>query len=181
MQKIFKISAKSIASDVRARLTDAELIVKYNLSLSSLEKVLRKLVKAHMLRSAEIKERGPLYDIAANRSETRRLPRATLTAPLAITDLSDASTTGLVIDLSENGFRTQGVSTFKGQEKRFFIYSHDFSDVDRVRIEATCVWVSPDSREAGFKIHNISFRDSAELRRLVGLLSFGEMNLNSIS
>ncbi len=77
-----KIKAGKIVDDIRARVSDFELMSKYGLSLEQLEKVLRKLVEVGTIREDEIKERGPFFDNPDNLSTTRRLPRTYLRVPL---------------------------------------------------------------------------------------------------
>ena len=69
-----KIKAKKIAADIRARMSDFELMSKYELSLEQVEEVLEKLVEAGTIREAEIKERSLFFDDPANRLKTRRFP-----------------------------------------------------------------------------------------------------------
>ena len=53
-----KIKAKEIVADIRARVSDFEIMSKYGLSLEQLEKVLEALLEAGEIRGAEIEERG---------------------------------------------------------------------------------------------------------------------------
>ena len=51
-----KIKAKEIAADIRARLSDFEIMSRYGLSLEQVEKVLEQLVEAGTIR--ERRDRG---------------------------------------------------------------------------------------------------------------------------
>ncbi len=169
-----KIKAKNIAGDIRARVSDFELMSKYGLSLEQLQKVLEKLVEAGTLREGEIKERGSFFDNPANRSKTRRSPRTHLRVPLDIEDLNNSVNKGLLVDLSDDGFRTKGLAALVGEEKVLFV---SLKGVRKraVRLRATCLWINQevDARglqEAGFKIVHISEGDLLEIRRVAGLL-----------
>ena len=116
-----KIKAKKIVADIRARVSDFELMSKYGLSLEQLEKVLGRLLEAGEIRGAEIEERGSFFDDPANRSKTRRFPRIYLRVPLEIEDLNDSANKGLLIDLSDDGFRTRGIAAVVGEEKVFLV------------------------------------------------------------
>lgn len=169
-----KIKAKIIVEDIRARVSDFELMSKYGLTLEQLEKVLERLVEAGTLRESEIKERGSYFDNPANRLKTRRSPRTQLRVPLDIEDLSNSVNKGLLVDLSDDGFRTKGLAAIVGEEK---VFSVSLKGVRKraVRLRATCSWIKQDVdagrlQEAGFKIVHISEGDLLEIRRVADLL-----------
>jgi hypothetical protein len=171
-----KIKAKEIVADIRARLSDFEIMSKYGLSVEQLEKVLDKLVEAGTIREDEIKERSLFFDDPANRLQTRRFPRTYLRVPLEIEDLNNSSNKGLLIDLSEGAFRTRGITAVVGEEKLFLV---SLKEVRKraVRLRATCAWAKQDVdakllKEAGFKIVHISESDFLEIRRVANLLGF---------
>jgi len=177
-----KIKARKIVGDIRARVSDFEIMSKYGLSLEQLEKVLEALLKAGQIRGPEIKERGPFFDNPVNRSKTRRFPRTYLRVPLEIEDLNDSANRGLLIDLSEEGFRTRSIKAVVGAENVFLV---SLKEVRKrtVRLRATCVWAKQDVdakvlQEAGFKIVHISESDLLELQGVAGLLSLGDRNLS---
>ncbi|MGO9569246.1 MAG: PilZ domain-containing protein [Desulfomonilaceae bacterium] len=179
---MLKIKARKIVGDIRARVSDFELMSKYGLSMEQLEKVLEALLEAGEIRGAEIKERGPFFDNPANRSKTRRFPRTYLRVPLEIEDVNDSANKGLLVDLSDEGFRTRGILAIVGQEKVFLVSLKEVRKT-AVRLRATCLWAKQDVdakvlREAGFKIDHISESDLLEVRRVAGLLGFGDRNLS---
>jgi hypothetical protein len=178
---LLRLKAKKIVGDIRARMSDFELMSKYGLSLEQLENVLAKLVEAGRIREDEIKERGPFFDNPANRSKTRRFPRTYLRVPLEIEDVNDSANKGLLVDLSEDGFRTRGLAVRIGEEKVFLV---DLKEVRKrvVRLMATCIWVKQAVeakvlQEAGFKIVRISESDLLEVGRVARVLSLGDRNL----
>lgn len=180
--ELLKIKAKKIVSDIRARVSDFELMSKYELSLKQLEKIMEKLVEAGTIRQGEIKERGPFFDDPANRSETRRFPRTYLRVPLEIEEVNNSDNKGLLIDLSDKGFRTRGLAAIVGEEKAFFVSLKEIGK-SAVRFQAKCLWAKHDAGakvlvEAGFKIAHISGRDLLEIRRVAGILSLGDRNLS---
>jgi hypothetical protein len=177
-----KIKAKKFAADIRARMSDFELMSKYELSLEQIEKVLERLVKAGTIRDAEIKERSLFFDDPANRLQTRRFHRIYLRVPLDMEDLNDSSNKGLLIDLSDDGFRTRGIAVAVGEEKAFLV---SLKEVRRksVRILATCVWAKQEVdakilQEAGFKMVHISESDLLEIRRVASLLGLQDPNIS---
>lgn len=177
-----KIKAKKIVSDIRARVSDFELMSKYGLSLEQLQEILRKLVEAGKIREDEINERGPFFDDPSNRSKTRRLPRTYLAVPLEIEDLNNSSNRGLLTDLSDHGFRTRGLAAVVGEEKGFLVSLKEVRKT-AVRLRATCAWAKQDVdakllQEAGFKILQISESDLLEIRRVANLLGFRDRKLS---
>jgi hypothetical protein len=179
-----KIKAKKMVSDIRARVSDFELMSKYGLSLEELEDVLRKLVDAGTIREDEIKERGPFFDDPDNRSKTRRFPRTYLRVPLDIEDINSSANKGLLTDISTDGFRTRGLAASVGEEKLFLVTLKEVRKRE-VRLLAKCLWVKHDVdakifQEAGFKIVHISEDDLLEVQRVAGLLSLGDRNFSPI-
>jgi hypothetical protein len=177
-----KIKAKKIVADIRASVSDFELMSKYGLSLEQLEKVLEALLGAGEIRGAEIKERGVFFDDPVNRLKTRRFPRIYLRLPLEIEDMNDASNKGLVTDLSEEGFRARGIAAVVGEEKDFLVSIKEIRKRP-VELRATCIWAKQDAdarllQEAGFKIVQISHNDLVEMRRIARHLGLRDRNLS---
>jgi len=168
-----------IVADIRAGVSDFELMTKYELSVQDLAKVLNKLVDANRIRKAELEERNPFFDDPVNRLQTRRSPRTYLRLPLEIQDTANPERTGLVTDLSVDGFRTVDLLPVVGEERAFLIGSSEVAR--KIRIRARCVWAkgaSPGSHrlEAGFEMTHVSDDDFREIRRLTRLLGLGDRN-----
>jgi hypothetical protein len=176
-----RIKAKKIVADIRAGVSDFELMAKYELSVQDLADVMNKLVDAARIRKAELEERNPFFDDPANRLKTRRSPRTYLRLPLVIQDIADPERAGLVTDLSIDGFRTVDLLPVVGKEKDFLIGSSEVAR--KIRIRAKCVWAKAGSPgghrlQAGFKITHVSDDDLSEIRRLTRLLSLGDRNVS---
>ena len=173
------IKAKEIVADIRARLTDFELMEKYQVTLEGLHKVFDQLVKAGALRPEELEERTPFFDDPANRSKTRAFPRKQVDVPLPIYDSHDSAAKGIVKDLSEKGIRIEGITAMVGESKTFLIPADIFPDVDPIGFEAKCRWVEKKGADkglciTGFEITGISDDSSRKLRKLIEKLSFQE-------
>ncbi len=181
---MLRIKARDLAADIRARLSDFELMSQYGLSLNQLEYVIGQLVESGTIRKDEIEERGPFFDDPANRLKTRRFPRTYLRVPLEIEDVNNSANKCLLVDLSEEGFRVRGITSgVVGKEKTFLVYPNGVRG-RTVRLSATCVWAKLDldagfSGEAGFKIISISDNDMLALKKAAKLLGLGDRNLSA--
>jgi hypothetical protein len=176
------LKAKHVVADFRARFSDFELMAKYGLSLEELEKVLGQLVKAGLLRPAELYERGLFYDEPENRHLTRGIGRVYLRVPIPICVLEDPARTGVLTDLSSKGFRTRMLSIQKGEEVPFLVRADQVTELGAFELTATCKWVIPGEKrphdfQAGFSITRIEPEDVEKIDSLMTLLSFGDRNL----
>ena len=169
-----KIKAKEMVADIRARASDFELMSKYGLSAEQLDKTFEKLMETGVLRPAELAERGAFFDDPANRSRTRRCPRAYLWRPLTIEDLKDPSNRGLVTDLSVMGFRARRIETSIGEKKTFAVHSGEFVGGSAINLSATCKWCNREGIDrnlwvAGFQIIHVSHDDLKRIQRIIAL------------
>jgi hypothetical protein len=176
------IKADRLVADIRRRVSDFELMEKYQISLEQLDKVLEKLVEKNLLRRDELDERGAHFDDPNNRIVTRRAPRHYLRLPLIVQDIYEPSRAGLVTDLSTAGFRTRDLKAVCGETRSFVIRSKDPMDRNIVEVTAVCRWTRSDCSgqtdrfEAGFEILDISEHDRARIRLLIQKLSIGDRN-----
>ncbi|AFM24234.1 PilZ domain-containing protein [Desulfomonile tiedjei] len=176
------LKAKHVVADFRARLTDFELMAKYDLSLEELEKVLAQLVKAGLLRPAELYERGLFYDEPQNRVLTRSSGRVYLRVPIPICLLDDPTRAGFLTDLSYKGFRTRMLNIQEGEEATFLVRADEVTQLKAFELTAICIWVNPGERrpqdfQAGFSITRIEPEEVQKIDSLMTLLSFGDRNL----
>ncbi|MBI5251099.1 MAG: hypothetical protein HY912_16545 [Desulfomonile tiedjei] len=182
MSEVRKIKAGKIVADIRARLTDFELMAKYDLSWKDLQDILRKLVQANAMRPAELEERSAYFDDPINRKLTRATYRAYLRTPIPIQDLDDIANQGFITDLSETGFRTMGIVVKEDDDMNFLVRAGEVSEVKNLQLRAICKWANKDNRngvgaEAGFRITGASSNDISSVRRLMETLSLGDRNL----
>jgi hypothetical protein len=177
MESKRKIKAREFAHDVRAGLTDFELMSKYGLSFDELEALFDKLVKAGILRRPELRERAAFFEDDTNKRTTRGLSRGDVRFLLPVVDVNDASNTGIVRDISMRGFRTAGLSANPEEIRTVRIKADVFSGLQPFVVEAECRWVKEKGKDktyitAGFEITRISethLRKLQELLKTVGL------------
>jgi hypothetical protein len=175
------IKAKEIVVDIRAGLSDSELMGKYGLSAAELRKVVESLTQAGRLRTVEVAQRdaSPLGD--GHKSGTRGLPRSYLRIPPEITDLQNQDNHGLVTDISVKGFRTRGMDCRVGDQKTFLIHCGGMTDTADIEVTATCQWRHAEAtdktlHEAGYRIDQVSERGLIDIQKLIRLLSIGDRN-----
>lgn len=176
------IKAKTVVSDIRAGLSESQLMAKYVLSAAELRQVVASLQRAGHLRDREIEEWHASSEASSGKSGTRELPRAYLRIPPEISDGQDACNRGLVTDISVGGFRTRGLAASVGERKIFLIHACEIADTGDIRVHATCKWYKAESidihmQEAGFRIEAVSEAGAIEIRKLIQLLSIGDRNL----
>lgn len=176
------IKARELVADIRSRVSDFELMEKYQLTFAQLEKVLAKLVEKDALRQEELQERGAHFDNPENRVRTRRAPREYLMIPLPIQQTADPSIAGFITDLSEQGFRAKGLATALDEKNVFVIGTKDLKNYAPFTVEAVCRWTrfdfSQDGQyEAGFEILEMSKRDRLVVRKMMEELGLGDRNI----
>lgn len=177
-----KIKANRLIADIRSRVSDFELMEKYDLSLVLLQRVMEKLLHRGVLRPEELVERGAYFDDPRNRVQTRGEPRQYLRVPLLVEEVGDSSASGIIIDLSEKGFRTRGLEISAFEKRLFCIRSGEETLLTTVQAEAVCRWTGVELSEAklceaGFEIVEISDKDLRVVRQMMTRLGVGDRNV----
>lgn len=168
------IKAGLIVDDVRKRLSNSELMAKYELSADELRTVLIKLVRAKVLRASEVLSRKT-GSRPGHASQRRKNRRTYVKFPLPIRDVASPSRTAFVRDLSEKGFRVAaltGIAFEVGEIRRFEIGANSVANNDAFELEATCRWIRRKASRfkyvlAGYEITRISQAGRENLHKLV--------------
>jgi hypothetical protein len=172
------IKAALIADDVRNKLSNSELMVKYGLSRKNLRAVLIKLVKAKALRPSEVLDRKTSRPDQS--SQRRKVPRAYVDFALPIRDVESPSGKAFIRDLSEKGLRIaaleETIASDVGEVKLFEVMANPVRGIKPVRLEAICRWIRSKENQfkyvlAGYEISRISDTDMENLRRLLKSLA----------
>jgi hypothetical protein len=175
------IKASHLIADIRNRVSDFELMEKYQLSLDQLEEILEKLVERQALRPEELQERGAHYDDPANRILTRRTSRYYLKTPLIVKDLNDPFGIGIVTDLSEEGFRTRYFAADLDERRSLLLSVQNMPDIEPVTVTAVCRWTRLNAEtevvEAGFEIVHLAEDMGPKIRKIIMRLSMGDRNV----
>jgi hypothetical protein len=168
------IRAKDIVNDIRAGMTDHELMEKYRLSVKGLQSIFTKLEQVKAVKRSELYSRTPWYDDTVNVGTMRNLPRNYLALSVSIHESENPTNNGVVVDLTEKGVRATGIQVRENQTKALVIDSGDLLDIGLITFKSTCRWtrqLEDGTRNSGFEITNISERDVGKLRQLIDHLS----------
>jgi hypothetical protein len=173
------IQAKDIVNDIRAGLTEDELMHKYHLSSRGLRSAYEKLLQKRIMTVHEIygqpRSEG---DDTVIVEDMRQLRRHYLTVEVPIYVADSTETQGLLRDITERGLGISGIQVKAGETKSFVVPTQRFLKIPNVRFEARCLWVnSPRGSQnwsAGFQITRISPKGLVNLRDLIKGLTLDE-------
>ncbi len=172
------IKAKDIVNDLRAGMTNAQLMEKYELSAKGLTSIFTKLVDAKAVKEGELTGRVPLAQDTVNLEQVRCFPRNYLMLTLPVCEADNPVAEGHVRDITERGLQTAGITVKAGEVKKLLIQPDESADVDAFAFEANCMWSRLDLEGeqcvAGFRITDISEESLRELRRLIRALTLGD-------
>jgi PilZ domain len=167
-----KIKAKHIVTDLRAGLTNAELMEKHRLSAKGLVSIFTKLADAKAVRPGELEGRISSVDDTVELDDFRKEARCYPIMNMQIVDMDDLDSEHLVVDMSEAGIHISGITASVGDRSSFLFKPSGFSESTAVSFEAECRWTKPSEgglpSEAGYRITEISDENMNTLRQLIG-------------
>lgn len=164
------IGAKDLIFDIRAGMTDLQLMEKYKLTAKGLQSALQKLVDIQAISPEELYERYPLYEATLTVEEIRRIVRQPLTYPVPVYEADFPDIEGTVRDITEKGVCVRGIDTLLGETKTFVIDAREFVDVGPFVFRAQCRWVKKSfagEYTGGFEIVSISEKHLQSLRKFI--------------
>ncbi len=171
------VQARDIVRDIRAGMTDGDLMEKYGLSAKGLESAFTKLVNSGILTVGEIYGQRLSGQDTVIIDDVRELPRHFLSMTIPIYEATDEAHKGRICEVTERGVGITGVPARIGQVKSFVIACRPFLDVENIRLEAECIWMNAGKKTeewyGGFQITKISPKHLKNLRELIRLLSLG--------
>jgi hypothetical protein len=176
-----RIRAKDVVRDIRAGMSNAALMEKYQISERSLQRILSQMLDAGALMEIELVGRLPVSEPeqpASGATDTvgdvlRRSARSYVMVRLPVYDLDDLTVEGYVEDVSETGLMVGGIRAAVGETKSLLIQADEFADVFPFTFDVECRWSelqNDGSCVAGFEITSISQVGKRELEKLVRLL-----------
>lgn len=172
-----RIKIKEIVKDIRAGMTDTDLMRKYSLTSKSLQSILIKLLDLKAITRDMLVASTAVEEPILVAERIRELPRYYLDFEIPIYDPADPATQGRVRDVSDKGLGIIGLETAVDQIRQFVVLGDPFGVVSPFEVQAKCRWYKPEDAEgrhvSGFQIVSIGEQDSAQLRKLIELVSVG--------
>ncbi len=166
-----QIPAGPVVSDIRAGMTNAQLMKRYSISSDMLEKIFKKLQDANMITERDLDGRMLSSQEGVVHGSVRQEPRCYTIMRLPITDLDNLEADCYVKDLSERGIRIANLKSNVGEKKNFLIQASEFADVQPFSFGAECLWAKTgtdtERHLAGFEIIRISEEDLQQLREFI--------------
>ncbi|MBI4964658.1 MAG: PilZ domain-containing protein [Desulfomonile tiedjei] len=167
-----KISAKDIMNDIRARMTDSDLIAKYKLSPEELQVVFRKLLDAEVLSPFEFQAWSIFCNKTVPLKHVRLFRRDRVNFPLPIYEADEPENRGKVVDISANGLGVTGIEAVVDDIKTFVIPTDELLGLPPLVFEARCIWIAQNGTEegrskGGFYLIDASAKIWQELRRYI--------------
>jgi hypothetical protein len=170
-----KINGQAFINDIRAGMTDTELMLQYNLSSRMLQSLFRTLLNTKAITPAEIYERSPFEDTTIDVNTLSYSLEGYTIQTTSIYDVTQPEKIGHVTTLSERELRTEGITADFAQTKTFVLLSGKAAKIDPIFLKAKCRWCQKDEVTgddvALFEIVHISQEHSRELRKLVRAFS----------
>ena len=169
-----RIRGNAVARDLRAGMTDMELMVKYQLSRKALGRLFKKLLESRLIDHDDLYKVSSLYKEKVDKTTARLHARADLKVKIPIYDIS-SSKIGVVRDISEKGLRVAGIEAEVGELKTFQLSIDSFIEADPLLVVAECRWVETKGKDkkypvAGFELKDLSETDAQVLRTFVDFL-----------
>ena len=170
-----QVSMDVILADVRAGLTDSELMEKHRVPYVKLDEVFRKLLDAKVITKGELYGRSSLFldtvSVDAGSDESAHY----LAFPIPVSDAMNSRIVGRLRNVKEEVVGMVGIETKIDEHRSFVVYPEKFVDIQPIAFDAKCIWFvrESDGFYAGFEITYISHRDRHRLDELVRALTLG--------
>lgn len=164
------IKAKDIVNDIRAGMSDHELMDKYRLSVKGLESIFKKLEESGTTTRSQLYGRFPSFDDTVNLASARKMPRNYFALVFEICEAGNPDNKGEIFDVSEKGLGVKGMQSAAGQTYTLVIDRNEAVEIGALSFQAVCRWNRVDDDGtclAGFEIVTISDSDLAKLRKLI--------------
>ncbi|MDQ7784873.1 MAG: hypothetical protein RDU20_18465 [Desulfomonilaceae bacterium] len=172
------VNAKDIVEDIRAGMSDKDLMTKYRLSSRGLQSAFSKLVNNRILSVEEVYgQPRSTDDDTVIIDDISLIQKHYLTVTASIYEADKPEIVGRLHEITERGLTVIGIQARIGEEKSFVIPCKEFLPVDRIAFRAECLWanVKPGTGQwvGGYQITSISKGSLIFLRDLIKLLTLG--------
>jgi uncharacterized protein (DUF433 family) len=172
-----RIRIREIVSDIKAGMTDPQLMTKYKIDRRALQSLFKKLLDLKAVsRDTLFGEMGLEYGTSLP-ANVREENRYVLDFDIPVYEVGLPETQGRVRDITEKGVGIRGLRHAVNDVKTLVVLGDAFGVVAPFEFSAICRWSGMDDREgtyaAGFQILDISENALQELRKLIKLITFG--------
>ena len=165
------IEIRAFVGDVKAGLSDGQLIQKYEVSARELTSLMLQAADMDLINPSELCSVGKDNHPSVQLGDSRAVPRVYIESGLSIYELHERVQAD-VLDISEQGIRVKGIRVGATETKHFEIVACWCSPPYAVDLLAKCRWTEPAEVQgnctAGFEIVSIK---TGSLRRLCEDLS----------
>lgn len=173
-----KIRTADIVADIREGMGSTELRKKYGLTPWGVQKTLRKLMAARVMKPESLCHELRLRYEAVSPDEVRETKRYYLDFEVNVHEEGCPDIVGSVRDMSRKGIGLTGIEAQVDETKSLVLSPDGPSSGEQVRLRAKCLWVRRDERSgeclAGFEIAPLSKKDQQALTRLLRAVTFGD-------
>jgi hypothetical protein len=170
-----KIDESGIAFDIQFGMTDAELMAKYGLQESELQRIVRRLADTGAIEASDLDERLIPCEVELSEQGIRESDRVSADFPLPIYELQRPQNYGVVRDISDQGIGVTGLTAEVNEIRTFVIPVDRLFDIAAIVFRCACRWTRRDesdgTRTAGFAVTEVLSGDFEALQRLMNQLS----------
>jgi uncharacterized protein (DUF433 family) len=173
---IGRMNPGSVVEDIRAGMSDSELMNKYSLSSEGLRRAFERLLEAKVIAPDDLYGASSYPFDSVSVENRREVPRFNLANRVVIYEVKHPEIKGVLTNIAEKGIAITGIGAAIGDYKTFIIPAVSFVQIDPIRFDAECKWGGQDAItgewRCGFEIMNISRTCWDDLKRLVQTVSF---------
>jgi len=167
------VRGRDMVDDIRAGMSDSDLMEKYKLSAAGLQSVFGKLVKAKAILPSEIFSRPDSTDDTVALEDWEQLPGSFTLDQVSISDQGNPRAECRLEDLTEKTFVVTGIEADVHEIKSFSVRADEFPDVSPFEFYGECLRTRSEiggKHTAEFRITRIVEDAAAQLARLIHLL-----------
>ncbi len=170
-----KINLLAVLADIRAGMSQSDLLKKYDISESVFRQLSKKLLAAQGIRLATDAETVIMDPVEF--PATRESVRHEVDFDLPAYEADRPETLGMVREVSEESVSVAGIDAAVGDTKTLVVLGDELGQFSSFEFDGSCLWSFADAEEgtclAGFAISKISENDAQELRKLVRVITTG--------
>jgi uncharacterized protein (DUF433 family) len=172
-----RIKIRAIVGDVKAGMSDSQMMAKYHIDHEALQALFKKLLDLKAIsRDALFGEVGLACETSVP-THVRESDRYVLDFDIPVYEEGLPEIQGRVHDITEKGVGIRGLSLKVNEVKTLVVLGDAFGVVAPFDFRAICRWSGLDQEDglyaAGFQILEISDRSMGDLRKLIKLIAFG--------